>query len=490
MLGENVTNLNTVIGSANYDIGHVFSTGGGGVATLNSPCSSSNKARGVTGLPNPTGDAFDVDYVAHEMGHQWGGNHTFNGSTGSCGGSRSASNAFEPGSGTTIQAYAGICSPQNLQRNSNDYFHVRSLEEMVAFSNNAGSGGSCSVNTASGNTIPTVSISGGTTFNIPRNTPFALTAIGSDLDGDMLTYTWEEYSLGAAGAPSSSLNAPMMRTYSPTTSPMRTFPSLTYILNNDNVPPSTYTGTSATGAFCSTATCLTGEFLSSITRTMPFQVSVRDNRIGGGSVRSAQASVIVNAGSGPFKVTAQDSILAPNWSVGSTQTVTWDVANTTSSPVSAANVDITLSTDGGQTFPFTLASNTPNDGSQDILVPPGTVTTQARIKVQAAGNIFFDINNVDFTIIVTTAASATVSGRVVTSTGRSISRTFVRLTDTSTGEVFDTLTNQFGNFRFENLQVGNLYTLTVSNKKYNFPNNTQTFTLYEDLAGLTFVASE
>ena len=316
MLGQNTTNLNAVIGSANYDIGHVFSTGGGGVATLNSPCSA-NKARGVTGLPNPTGDAFDVDYVAHEMGHQWGGNHTFNGSTGNCaGGNRSAANAFEPGSGTTIQAYAGICSPQNTQRNSNDYFHVRSLEEMVAFSTNAGTGGSCSANTASGNTIPTVSISGGTTFNIPRNTPFALTAIGADIDGDTLTYNWEEYSLGPQAAPSSTANAPMMQSYTATTSPTRNFPSLTYILNNDNVPPATYTGTSATGAFCSTATCITGEFLSSITRTMPFQVTVRDNRAGGGGIRSAQASVIVRCLSGPFKVTAQDSFFAPDWTTG------------------------------------------------------------------------------------------------------------------------------------------------------------------------------
>ena len=485
MLGQNQSNVDSVIGNANYDIGHVFSTGGGGVASLRSPCRTGSKARGVTGLPNPTGDVFDVDFVAHEMGHQWGGNHTFNGSTSNCsGGNRNGSTAHEPGSGTTIQAYAGICSPQNTQTNSNDYFHVLSLEEMVSYSNG---GGNCGANSANGNTIPTVSIVGGTTFNIPIQTPFMLTASGADANGDALTYTWEEYSLGAQSAPSATANAPMVRSYSPTTSPTRIIPSLTYILNNNNIAPTTYSGISATGAVCNFGNCLTAEFLSSIARTVPYQVTVRDNRAGGGGVRSVQATVnVINTGT-PFKVTAQDSLLAPNWQINSSQTVTWDVSGTTAAPISAANVDIDLSTDGGQTFPFSLAAGTPNDGSQSITVPAGTMTTQARIRVRGTGNIFFDINNVDFNILAPTAAAASVKGRVVTSIGRGIRRAFLKLTNVDTGVAINVTTNQFGHFKFSDLQIGNSYILTVSNKRFDFPDNTQTFTLQDDLTDITFV---
>ncbi|MBK8811897.1 MAG: VCBS repeat-containing protein [Acidobacteria bacterium] len=398
MLTENTNNLNTVIQTANYDIGHVFSTGGGGVATLNGPCGA-NKARGVTGLTNPVGDPFAIDYVAHEMGHQWGSNHTFNGAVSNCsGGNRSATNAYEPGSGVTIMAYAGICGNQDLARNSIDTFHVRSLEVIVAFSQTGGGNG-CAATTASGNTPPTVSVVGGPSFNIPKQTPFTLTATGSDVNNDSLTYDWQEYNLGASttavpNTDSDGVAKPIFRSYLPTTSGARTFPSLPYILNNANVPPSTFS--------CNRATpCLIGELLPAITRSMAFQVIARDNRANAGGINTATATVAVDGNSGPFAVTSPNT--AVSIAANSVQTITWSVANTTAAPVSATNVKITLSTDGGQTFPNVLVASTPNDGSDAILIP-NIPTTTARIKVEAVGNIFFDISDTNFTI---TSASAT-----------------------------------------------------------------------------------
>ncbi len=392
MLGENQTNLDAVIFPPNYEIGHVFSTGGGGVANISVPCRDSSKARGVTGLFNPRGDPFAIDYVAHEMGHQWGAHHTFNGSTGNCSdGNRVGSSAYEPGSGVTIMGYAGICSSQDLARNSIDTFHVKSIETILNYITN--SQGNCSVNTSTENTPPSVISVGGESFNIPKETPFVLTATAADANIDNITYDWQQYDLGTTTttAPNSDSDGnarPIFRPFSPTAAGTRVFPSLQYVLNNANIPPSTYD--------CGRVSpCMTGELLPSITRTMNFQVIARDNHSGGGGISTASVQVNVNGGSGPFQITAPNS--AATFSAGSAQTVTWNVANTTAAPVSAANVRISLSTDGGQTFPFILRGAATNDGSETISIPV-VETNSARIKVEAVGNIFFDISDTNFRI--------------------------------------------------------------------------------------------
>ncbi len=384
MLGQNQSNIDSVIGSANYDIGHVFSTGGGGVASLGVPCVGGSKARGVTGQSSPTGDPFWVDYVAHEMGHQWGGNHTFNGSEGNCsGGNRNGSTAYEPGSGTTIQAYAGICGSQNIQNNSDDHFHGISLDEIISYST-TGNGDNCPVTTATGNGPPVVNA--GASYTIPTGTPFELCGSATDPNSDPLTYGWEEFDLGAAGAPNSpSGNAPIFRSFSPQASPCRSFPQASDLVNN---------------------TQTIGELLPSYGRTMNFRLTARDNRSGGGGVADDSTTVTASSAGGPFLLTAPNT--AVTWSVGTSQNVTWNVAGTDLSPISCSAVDILLSTDGGTSYSVTLASGAANSGSASVTVP-ATPTTQARVKVQCAGNIFFDISNADFTIDGTSGAPPVIT---------------------------------------------------------------------------------
>ncbi len=372
LLTENQTNLDNVIGSANYDIGHVFSTASGGLASLESVCDDSFKAQGTTGIATPVGDPFDVDFVAHEIGHQFGATHTFNGTTGNCDNlNRSGITSYEPGSGTTIMAYAGICSPQNIQNNSSDYFHTASYDQIIEFVTNGG--GSCANVTATGNTPP--SADAGDDYFIPVNTPFVLTGSATDDDGDPLTYCWEQFDLGPASPPNDpNSSGPLFRSFPPLMSPSRTFPQLSDILNN---------------------TATVGEILPAITRTMDFRLTVRDNQSGGGGVDYDDMTINVVDLGGQFELSSLnqgETILS-----GIPINVSWEVANTNTPPINTQQVNIRLSTDGGLTFPILLAENLDNDGLEAITFPDNP-TTQARLKIEAVGNIFFDISDENFSI--------------------------------------------------------------------------------------------
>jgi len=378
LIDESQTVIDAAIGSANYDIGHTFSTGGGGLAELDSPCNAGSKAKGITGTSMPVGDAYDVDFVAHEMGHQFGAPHTFNGNTGNCDGiNRTANNAYEPGSGSTIMAYAGICAPQNVQSSSDAYFHQKSLQMIW---DNITSGSSTCANAGAvltGNTTPTAEAGG--SYTIPKSTPYKLAGSSTDVDGTAThTFTWEQYDLTTtSGLPlETNVTGPLVRSFEGTSNPTRYIPRLADLLTSNG--------------------STTWEKLASVNRSINFKLTVRDNDSRGGQTATDAMSITVDASKGPFVVTSQNTT-GISWTAGSSQTITWDVAGTNTSPINTATVNILLSTDGGLTYPTTLASNVPNTGSYPITVP-NNPSPYCRVMVEAANNIFFNINQKDFSI--------------------------------------------------------------------------------------------
>jgi len=376
MLNGNTNVLNNYIGFNNYDGGHLFTTyPGGGISGLGIICTG-QKGRSVTGAVHPINDAYDIDYVAHEVGHAFGCNHTFGNS---CQNNRNLSTSVEPGSGSTIMAYAGVCGP-NIQLHSDDYFHAISITEVNNFVTGVAT---CSIDTNIGNNAPVITVVNYGNVHIPKSTPFMLQAFAVDQNqGDALTYCWEQIDAVNNGniqtwVPNPThTGGPEFRSYDPETTGVRFFPKMVNIINN------TY-GNS-------------WEKLSSVNRTMTFSITVRDNHPGGGQTPADFVQFNVDQTTGPFRITNMAN--AETWQAGQTKTITWNVAGTTGGQVNCATVDLLFSADNGLTFPYVVATNIPNNGSATFTVPGVQDTQLGRFMIKAHDNYFFDVAHGRFTI--------------------------------------------------------------------------------------------
>ena len=373
--------IKSIIGNDNFDIGHTVSTGGGGLASLNAPCNDFSKGRGITGSPSPVGDPFDVDFVAHEMGHQFGANHTFNSS---CLGNRNTSTAVEPGSGNSIMAYAGVCGSGlgggnlNVQNNSTPFFNSISISEIKSF---VELGGNCSENTLINTQTPIANAGGDRTF--PIGTPFYLEAVVHDsIDTSNYTYNWEQINRELSIQPptAGATTGPNFKFVAPTESPIRYFPNLTDLINKATIR---------------------WEVLPTVARTMSFRLLVRDNNLIEGG-QTAFEDILVNFEDvGPFQITYPNSTEIA-FEAGEDRTILWDVANTDGEVLNTTHVNILFSADNGLTF-STLLTNTPNDGEETIEVPNHS-TEEALLLIEPTNSTYFTISK-KFTITNGTAST-------------------------------------------------------------------------------------
>ncbi len=368
----------SVIGETNYDVGHLFNqmenTLDGNAGFVGAVCRDNRKGSGYTTLSDPEGDAFDIDLVAHELGHQFGANHSFSHL------SEGTSVQVEPASGTTIMGYAGIAGINNVLANSDDYFHHVSIVQISDYLQTISCGETIPLTNTPPVLVPVPD------YIIPRGTAFALTGDASDTDiGDVLTYTWEQIDDGvvtqATFGPTNPSGA-LFRSLPPSISPTRYFPKLARVLSGNL----TQTTPSIGEAW---------ETVATAERDLNFSLTVRDNALEGGQIVSDEVLVSVINGAGPFQVTSLGT--TTSLEAGQVQNITWDVADTNLAPISAATVDILLSTDAGLTYPIVINENVPNDGGHAIVVP-GVSTTAARIMVKASDNIFFAVNAANFSI--------------------------------------------------------------------------------------------
>ncbi|MFS4493151.1 reprolysin-like metallopeptidase [Maribacter sp. 2308TA10-17] len=370
--------LTNTIGESNYDMGILFQKRENGIdgnaGSIGSICLDNRKGSAYASAAIPEGDLFDVDLVAHEMGHQLGANHTWSFED------ESTEFQVEPGTGTTIMGYAGTRGIQNVAENGDDYFHYISIVQIADYLNTVSCGETSNIT----NNPPVVTPAGG--FTIPISTAFVLTGNATDVDSnDILTYTWEQIDDGVVSQETFGPTNPVganFRSQRPSASPERYFPKLSSVIEG-NLRQTSPTVTD------------TWETISDVKREMNFALTVRDNASGGGQVASDLVNVFVDNAAGPFVVTSQNTNVITT--AGNTEEIIWDVANTEQAPINAQTVDIFLSLDGGESFPNLLAEDVPNDGSHFVLIP-ASPTTKARIMVKAHNNVFFAVNSSDFTI--------------------------------------------------------------------------------------------
>lgn len=378
-IDSNQTTVDNLIGSANYDLAHLLSTNGGGLAGIGVVCSNSTKAWGTTGASSPKGERFYIDLVAHELGHQLGARHSFNAlNNSSCDSTqRNGTTAYEPGSGTTIMSYAGLCSGQNAQSNSSPYYHAGSIEE-IRNRVTTGSGRTCGTLSSVDNTIPQIQLADNA-YTIPANTPFVLDATASDADADPLVYSWEQINPGgsdggtANGSEMRTDNGfnPLFRSFPATSSSKRYFPQLSDIVAQQLTLGETYATTD---------------------RDLNIRLTVRDNN---GGVNSEDVSVSVVSQTEQFAFTSPDGSVS--WAGGSEQTLNWQVANTDTAPINCSNVDIYYRSTDSEDFSEVLMSNVSNDGEQIIQVP-NISSSSVRLMLKCSDNIFFALNNSDITL--------------------------------------------------------------------------------------------
>lgn len=363
--------INRIIGVQNYDLGHLFSTSGGGLAVIGSACNDNSKAKGMSGTSNPGSDSFSLDFVAHEIGHQLGATHTFNSSEGLCAGrTRSASTAFEPGSGSTIMSYAGICGSDNIQSHVDAMFHIGSIEQIRNFTQN-GNGSRCGIRATLNNEPPRPNA--GSNYVIPANTPFELKGHANDPEGDRLVYAWEQVDVGTSSAESEDTgNNALFRAHLPNRSSSRTFPPLENLLYHQTTR---------------------GENLPIRDRTLRFKLVAQD---GFNAAQSDEMSISVKRTGSRFALNMPRS----HYNLGRDYKISWNTANTEQAPIYCDSVDVLLSTNGGYDFDYTLAEGVPNTGNTWVTLSTGLPeTSEARFKVSCSNNIFFAISYKDFSLV-------------------------------------------------------------------------------------------